>query len=107
MCTFRDYRETSKTNETLIYLYIPVDSFMEDVFVDGKPIIITVHAIRRARQRNIAFPDQVYAVLQTGKRKSIGKNGIKFTKKTKDGSLICIGENVGNVIVIKTVERGN
>ena len=80
MCTFRDYRETSKTNETLIYLYIPVDSFMEDVFVDGKPIIITVHAIRRARQRNIAFPDQVYAVLQTGKRKSIGKNGINIKK---------------------------
>lgn len=80
---------------------------MHDVFIKGKPIIITVHAIRRARQREIAFPDQVYAILQTGKMRSIGKSGIKITKKTKIGSIICIGEDVGDAIIIKTIERGN
>jgi len=37
---------------------------MGDIYFQGKPIIIKAHAIKRARQREIAFPDQVYDVLK-------------------------------------------
>lgn len=55
----------------------------------------------------IAFPEHVHAVLRTGKMIRFGKNGIKFVKKSSHGSIICIGVDTGNVIVIKTIERGN
>ena len=80
---------------------------MDGIYFEGKPIIIRVHAIKRARQREIAFPDQVYDVIQTDKAKRFGKNGIKFIKKGKNGSVICVGEDLGYAIIIKTVERGN
>lgn len=80
---------------------------MDDLYFDGKPIIIKVHAVKRARQRNIAFPDHVYTVLKTGKVCRFGKNGIKFVSKSKKGSVICVGEDLGHVIIIKTIERGN
>ena len=53
---------------------------MEDIYFQGKQIIIKVHAVKRAREREIAYPDQVYEVLQTGKVKRFGKQGIKFIK---------------------------
>ncbi|MBI5391662.1 hypothetical protein HZB00_01535 [Candidatus Woesearchaeota archaeon] len=80
---------------------------MEEIYFTDKPIIIMVHAIRRARQRNIAFPDHVYRVLHSGRVERFGKQGIKFISKTKNGSVICIGEDVGEMIIIKTIERGN
>jgi|TARA_Y100000310_G_scaffold5001_1_gene5915 exosome complex RNA-binding protein Rrp4 len=80
---------------------------MEDIYFEGKLVIIKVHAIKRARQREIAFPDQVYNVLQTGKVSRFGKNHLKFVKKGKQGSIICIGEDLGHTIIIKTIERGN
>lgn len=80
---------------------------MDDIYLEGKPVVIKVHAIKRARQREIAFPDQVYNAIQTGKVKKFGKNRIKFTKKSKEGSIICVGEDLSYCIVIKTVERGN
>ena len=80
---------------------------MSDVYLQGKQIIIKVHAIKRAREREIAFPDQVYDVLQTGKVKRYGKHGIKFIKRSKEGSIICVGEDLGYCIIIKTIERGN
>ena len=80
---------------------------MDDIYFEGKQILIKVHAIKRAREREIAFPDQVYNVIQTGKRKRFGKNYIKFVKRSKDGSIICVGEDLGYCIVIKTIERGN
>ena len=58
---------------------------MEDIYFQGKPIVIKVHAVKRAREREIAFPDQVYDVLQTGKVKRFGKHGIKFIKRGKEG----------------------
>ncbi|MFH1209757.1 MAG: DUF4258 domain-containing protein [archaeon] len=73
----------------------------------GKQIVIKTHAIKRARERNIAYPDQVYNVLKTGKVKRFGKQGIKFIKKSKDGSIICVGVDLGQYIIIKTIERGN
>jgi hypothetical protein len=75
---------------------------MESLQFQGKEIILKVHAIKRARQREIAFPDQVYDSLQTGKIRRFGKNGIKFVKKAKKGSIICVGEDLGNFIIIKT-----
>ena len=80
---------------------------MEDIYFQGKPIVIKVHVIKRAREREIAFPDQVYDVLQTGKVKRFGKHRIKFIKKSKEGSIICVGEDLGYCIIIKTIERGN
>ena len=80
---------------------------MDDLYFEGKQIIIMVHAIKRARQRNIAFPDQVYSVLKTGKVQRVGKHGIKFISKSKKGSIICVGEDIGHAIIIKTIERGN
>ncbi len=80
---------------------------MEDTFFEGKPIFITTHAIKRARKRNVAYPDQVFSTIKTGTVKRFGKNLIKFIKKSKKGSIICIGEDIGQVIIIKTVERGN
>ena len=80
---------------------------MKNIYFQGKPIIIKVHSVKRAREREIAFPDQVYEVLQTGKVKRFGKHGIKFVKKSKEGSIICVGEDLGYCIIIKTIERGN
>lgn len=80
---------------------------MKEVYFDGKPIFIKTHAIIRAREREIAYPDHVYAVLKTGKVERFGKHGIKFIKKSKKGAIICIGEDLGYIIIIKTIERGN
>jgi len=80
---------------------------MSGIYFQGKPIIIKVHAVKRAREREIVFPDQVYEVLQTGKVKRFGKHGIKFIKRGKEGSIICVGEDLGYYIIIKTIERGN
>jgi len=72
-----------------------------------KQILIKTHAIKRARERGVAFPDQVYSVLKTGKVKRFGKHGIKFISKSRKGSVICVVEDLGQIIIIKTVERGN
>jgi len=79
---------------------------MDELSFDGKPIFISSHAIKRAREREIAYPDQVYGVLQTGKVKRFAKNMVKFVKKSRQGSIICIGEDLGHAIIIKTIERG-
>ncbi len=80
---------------------------MRTVYFEGKPILIKVHAVKQARKRNIAYPDHVYAALQTGKVKRFGKHGIKFISKSKKGSIICVGEDIGDAIIIKTIARGN
>ncbi len=80
---------------------------MADIYFQEKPIVIKVHAVKRAREREIAFPDQVYDVLRTGTVKRFGKHGIKFVKRGKEGAIICVGEDLGYCIIIKTIERGN
>lgn len=80
---------------------------MTELYFEGKQIFIKTHAIKRAREREIAYPDHVYTVLKTGKVKRFGKHGIKFISKSKKGSVICVGEDLGHVIIIKTIERGN
>lgn len=74
-----------------------------EAYFAGKPIFVKSHAVKRARQRGIAYPDHVYSVLMTGKVKRFAKRGIKFVGK----SVICVGEDLGHMIIIKTIERGN
>ncbi len=90
-----------------IFKYIFVYLSIYNLYWHHKAIHITSHALKRARQRDVAFPDQVYAVLRTGKISYFGKRGMKFVKRTKQGSIICIGEDCGDAIIIKTIERGN
>ncbi len=78
-----------------------------DWWFEGKEVFIRSHAIKRARERNIAYPDQVYTTLKTGKVERFGKSGVKFVKKSKKGSIICVGEDTGYALIIKTIERGN
>lgn len=80
---------------------------MKEVCFNQKPIIVRVHAIRRAREKGIAYPDHVYQVLKMGKVERYGKNGINFISKSEKGSIICVGEDIGYAIIIKTIERGN
>ncbi len=80
---------------------------MNDIHFQGKQIFIKTHAIKRARERKIAYPDHVFAVLRTGKVERFGKQGIKFISKSKKKPIICVGEDLGNIIIIKTIERRN
>lgn len=80
---------------------------MDDLYFEGRIIVIKVHAVKRAREREIVFPDQVYNCIKTGKTERFAKHGIKFIKKTKKGLIMCIGEDLGHCIIIKTVERWN
>ncbi len=72
----------------------------------GKEVSISVHAAERARLRNIVYPFQIYEVINTGKLTHFGKHLLKFVKRTKRGSIICICEDVGDEIIVKTIERG-
>lgn len=81
---------------------------MKEVYFEGKPIIVMVHAIKRAREREIVYPDQVFNVIKTGKVKRFGKHYIKFIGRSgRKGAVICVGEDIGYAIIIKTIERGN
>lgn len=80
---------------------------MTGVYFQGKQIFIKTHAVKRTREREIAYPDHVYAVLKTGKVERFGKHGIKFISKSKKRPIICVGEDLGQIIIIKTIERGN
>lgn len=68
---------------------------------------IKAHAIKRARERDIIFPDMVYATILGGRLTHFGKNYLKFSKEYKQGRVICVGEDLGHAIIIKTVEWGN
>ncbi len=72
----------------------------------GKEVKISIHAVERAELRGIAYPFQIHEVILTGKLTRIGKHVLKFVKKGKNGCIICICEDVGDEIIVKTVERG-
>jgi len=80
---------------------------MDEIYFQGKLVLIKTHAVKRALEKGIAYPDQVYQVLKQGKVKRFGKNRLKFIKRSEKGSIICVGENLGDIIIIKTIERGN
>ncbi len=80
---------------------------MKDIYFQGKNVFITKHAAKKAEERKIGYPDHVRTALYTGKVERFGKNLLRFTSRTKNGSVICIGEEIGQSIIIKTIERGN
>lgn len=88
------------------YIIVYLSIYSRSFSFGERKIIITIHALKRARQRNIAFPDQVYFTICTGRIKRFGKNQIKFIKKSQKGSIICVGEETYDFIIIKTIGRG-
>lgn len=88
--------------KSLIYLVVSTC-----IYYNNKPVYVSTHAIIRARQRRITFPEHVEWVVRTGKMQRFGKCKIKFKKKTKRGSIICVGHESPNKILITTVEWGN
>ena len=77
------------------------------IYIQRKEIRFSLHAIIRAEERNIRFPELAYLVVNTGEIERFGKHGIKFRKRFKKGTIICIGIDLGECILIKTIERGN
>ena len=70
----------------------------------GNEVRISKHAFQRADQRGIPL-DLIAQTLQTGEMKRFGKNRVKFEKKFKKGSIVCVDEWIGNKITIVTIER--
>ena len=68
-----------------------------------KELIITRHALILARKRGITL-DIIEAVLKGGNQERFGKNLIKYYKGYKKGTVVCVGEILGEVIKIKTIE---
>ncbi len=66
-------------------------------------IEIKRHAFIRAMQRGVT-PDMIEATLKGGKIKRFGKNNLKFYKKYKRFSVICVDEITGTKIKIVTIE---
>jgi len=69
-------------------------------------IEIKRHAFIRSLQRNIT-PDMVEATIKGGEIKRFGKNNVKFIKKYKRFTVICVGEMRGTRIKIFTIEKGD
>lgn len=78
----------------------------KDLYFQGRAVWISAHAIKRARKRQIIYPDMIFDAIRNGKIKRFGKNLIKFIRPYKNRALICIGEDNGYSIVIRTVEWG-
>lgn len=76
------------------------------IYFQEKSVWLSPHALKRARRREI-YPDMVYATIRGGKVKRFGKNFIKFMKRYKRGTVICVGEVVGQFVVVRTIEWGN
>ncbi len=67
-------------------------------------IVIKRHAFIRAMQRGIT-PDMIEATIKGGTVHRFGKNRVKFTKRYKHGTIICVDEITGQTIKIITIER--
>ena len=66
-------------------------------------IEIKRHAFIRAMQRHIT-PDMIEATLKGGTIKRFGKHYVKFMKPYKRFTVVCVGEIMGTVIKILTIE---
>ena len=71
--------------------------------INNRRIIIKHHAFIRAMQRKI-HPDLIEDCLQMGKIKRFGKNKVRFERRLKKRTIICIGEEINNEIKIITIE---
>ena len=67
-------------------------------------IVIKRHAFLRALQRRI-HPDLVEDVLESGKMVRFGRNRVKFVKRFRKFTVVCVDEIVGQSIRIVTIER--
>ncbi len=67
-------------------------------------IVLTRHAFVRAMQRKVS-PELIEDILQTGKMKKYGKGRVKFEKRFKQFTVICVDEITGNLIKIVTIEK--
>lgn len=79
-----------------------------ELYYDRKRIWFSSHALKQARVRNVAYPGLVRNAILHGKVYRYGKHGITFVARSKRrGLIICVGEDIGDHIIIKTIERGN
>lgn len=69
-------------------------------------IRLSKHAFDRADERDIDL-EEVYWCIKTGKKKSVGKHSLKFTKDYEDSRIECLCEIRTNCIFIITVMRNN
>lgn len=75
------------------------------IFVDRTKYEIEIkrHVLKRAFQRGIT-PNRIEDTIFNGGIELFGKNRIKFVKKGKKRTLICVGEVRGLKITIFTIE---
>jgi hypothetical protein len=66
-------------------------------------IEIKRHAFIRALERGVS-PDIIEATLKEGKIERFGKKNLKFIKKYRRFTVICVDQIVGNRIKIVTIE---
>ena len=67
-------------------------------------IVIKRHAFVRALQRKIAA-ELIERTLQSGKMLRFGKNRVRFEKRFRHYSIICVDEITGNIIKILTIVK--
>lgn len=67
----------------------------------GKQVVITNHVMRRCIEREIAYPEQILILINTGKIKRFGKQHFRLV----GNSLECVCVDDGEKIIIKTVVR--
>jgi hypothetical protein len=77
------------------------------LFIHNRDVWFSTHAIKQAVAKKIDYPDRVFSAVCSGKMRRFGKNHVKFIKKSEKGSIICVGIDTGQAIVIKTIEKGN
>jgi hypothetical protein len=67
-------------------------------------IEIKRHAFIRAMERGIT-PDMIEATIKGGTVKRFGKNNVKFSKKYKHFTVLCIDEIIGHRKKNVTIEK--
>ena len=67
-------------------------------------IEIKRHAFIQAMKRGI-HPDMIESALKGGRIERHGKNKVKFVKKFKNFTVVCVDEILGNKIKIVTIEK--
>ena len=67
-------------------------------------IEIRRHAFIRAMQKGI-HPDMIESTIKLGKIEKHGKNNVKFVKKFKKFTVVCVDEIVRNKIKIVTIGK--
>jgi len=87
-----------------IIIYLLILYSLSGIKKNNQKIVIKHHAFIRAIQRKI-HPDLIEDCLQCGTINRFGKNKIKFERKLKKRTIICIGEENKEEINIITIEN--